>query len=79
MTVLLTTHYMEEADELCDRMAVMHRGALRALGTPAALKAELHSDATLEDVFRYHTGDEPADHGDFRDVRSTRRTARRLG
>jgi ABC-2 type transport system ATP-binding protein len=34
MTVLLTTHYMEEADVLCDRLALMHLGRIRALGTP---------------------------------------------
>ena len=38
MTVLLTTHYMEEADELCDRVGLMHRGRLRALGAPAELR-----------------------------------------
>src|ERR1700677_1938226 len=56
MTVLLTTHYMEEADLLCDRVALMHLGQIRALGTPDALKAELGPEATLEDVFREHTG-----------------------
>ena len=40
MTVLLTTHYMEEADTLCDRVALMHRGVLRAVGTPAELEVE---------------------------------------
>ncbi|MFN2568640.1 MAG: ATP-binding cassette domain-containing protein [Candidatus Dormibacteria bacterium] len=79
MTVLLTTHYMEEADELCDRMAVMHRGTVRALGTPSELKEALHPDATLDDVFRHHTGDPLSQEGSFRDVRATRRTARRLG
>jgi ABC-2 type transport system ATP-binding protein len=79
MTVLLTTHYMEEADALCDRVALMHRGQVRALDTPTALKQALHPDATLEDVFRYYTGDVLIEQGGFRDVRSTRRTARRLG
>ena len=41
MTVLLTTHYMEEADTLCDRVALMHRGRLRAVGSPVELKAQL--------------------------------------
>lgn len=41
MTVLLTTHYMEEADALCDRVALMHRGALRAVGAPDELKARI--------------------------------------
>jgi ABC-2 type transport system ATP-binding protein len=79
MTVLLTTHYMEEADALCDRVAMMHRGTIRALGTTDALKAELGADATLDDVFRHFTGDLLDDQGSFRDVRTARRTARRLG
>ena len=79
MTVLLTTHYMEEADLLCDRVALMHRGRVQALGTPAALKADLHPGASLDDVFRHYTGDALLDQGSLRDVRTTRRTARRLG
>lgn len=81
MTVLLTTHYMEEADMLCDRVALMHRGRLRAVGSPLELKAQLGPDASLEDVFRHYTGERLYDEqgGGLRDVRSTRRTARRLG
>jgi ABC-2 type transport system ATP-binding protein len=81
MTVLLTTHYMEEADLLCDRVALMHHGRLRAVGTPADLKAELGPEASLEDVFRHHTGEslEGAEKGGLRDVRGTRRTAQRMG
>jgi ABC-2 type transport system ATP-binding protein len=79
MTVLLTTHYMDEADALCDRVALMHRARLRALGTPDGLKADLGPDATLEDVFRHHTGDTLEAGGDMRHVRQTRRTASRLG
>jgi ABC-2 type transport system ATP-binding protein len=79
MTVLLTTHYMEEAETLCDRVALMHRGTIRALGSPAALRAELGPEATLDDVFAHHTGDSLDDQGSIRDVRSSRRTARRLG
>ncbi|MFD7947164.1 ATP-binding cassette domain-containing protein, partial [Streptomyces sp. NPDC059744] len=67
MTVLVTTHSMDEADQRCDRLALMHLGRLRALGTPAELKAELIEHRresgetalpppTLEDVFRYHSG-----------------------
>jgi len=55
-TVLLTTHYMEEADVLCDRVALMDHGVLRAVGAPADLKAEVGPHATLEDVFRRHAG-----------------------
>ena len=82
MTVLLTTHYMEEADALCDRIALMHLGTVRTEGTPAELKAALAPEATLEDVFRHHTGGSLAGEttqGGLRAIRSTRRTARRVG
>ncbi|WP_329145551.1 ATP-binding cassette domain-containing protein [Streptomyces sp. NBC_01456] len=128
MTVLVTTHYMDEADQYCDRVALMHHGRIRALGTPDELRAALsarrraartpappttapspgapaptptpapaasparpvpsssapsrpsETAPTLEDVFRDVAGsglDEQS--GDFRDVRSTRRTANRVG
>ena len=85
MTVLLTTHYMEEADELCHRIAVMHRGTVRAEGTPQALKVQVAEAATLDDVFRHFAQDEAGleatdeGRGSFRDIRSTRRTAGRVG
>jgi ABC-2 type transport system ATP-binding protein len=82
MTVLMTTHYMDEADTYCDRVALMHAGSIRATGTPGLLKEMLAEDATLDDVFRHYTGgtlDGDADKGGIRDVRRARRTARRLG
>lgn len=81
MTVLVTTHYMDEADQLCDRLALMHRGVVRAEGTPGDLKAALGEGATLEDVFRHFAGGELEDpkEGEYRNVRSARRTAGRLG
>jgi ABC-2 type transport system ATP-binding protein len=81
MTVLLTTHYMEEADALCDRIALMHLGKIRAQGSPEDLKDELGPDASLEDVFRHFTGSalDEAEEGRLRDVRATRRTVRRVG
>jgi ABC-2 type transport system ATP-binding protein len=78
-TVLITTHYMEEADQLCDRVALIHRGEVRAIGSPDALKQDLGTTATLEDVFRHFTGDHIDDQGSFKEVRAIRRTARRLG
>jgi ABC-2 type transport system ATP-binding protein len=81
MTVLLTTHYMEEADALCDRVALMHRGKLRTVGTPAELKRAVSPDATLEDVFRHHAGSdlgEDTSRLGLRETRSARRVARRV-
>jgi ABC-2 type transport system ATP-binding protein len=79
-TILLTTHYMEEADQLCDRVAVMHRGQISIVGSPAELKQAEGPGATLDDVFRHYGGDQGLDEGgDLRDVRAVRRTAGRVG
>jgi len=43
-TMFLTTHYMEEADELCDRIAIMDRGRIVVSGTPGQLKRAVHAD-----------------------------------
>jgi ABC-2 type transport system ATP-binding protein len=82
ITVLMTTHYMDEADTYCDRISLMHRGSIRASGTPGLLKVALGAEATLDDVFRHYTGgtlDDDTEQGGIRDVRRARRTARRLG
>jgi ABC-2 type transport system ATP-binding protein len=65
-TIVLTTHYMEEAEELCDRVAIMDRGNIIALATPRELverllakgftKERAERFATLEDVFLDLTG-----------------------
>ena len=78
MTVLLTTHYMEEADALCDRVALMHRGrSARSAHRPRSRRASIRRP--LEDVFRHYTGEARRAKGRLRDVRTSRRTARRLG
>jgi ABC-2 type transport system ATP-binding protein len=82
MTVLMTTHYMDEADTYCGRIALMHAGEIQATGTPGELKAALGDGATLDEVFRHYTGgtlDGNPEKGGIRDVRRARRTARRLG
>jgi ABC-2 type transport system ATP-binding protein len=48
LTVLLTTHYMDEADKLCDRIAIVDHGKLMALDTPAKLKAAVPGDSIVE-------------------------------
>jgi ABC-2 type transport system ATP-binding protein len=47
-TIVLTTHYMEEAEELCERIAIVDHGRLLALNTPAGLKAEVHAERLLK-------------------------------
>ena len=66
VTLVVTTHYMEEAEQLCDRLAIMDRGRIIETGTPRALiddllatgfrKPAIRQDATLEDVFLSLTG-----------------------
>jgi ABC-2 type transport system ATP-binding protein len=46
-TIMLTTHYMEEADRLCERVAIMDHGKILALGTPAALKEGIGADTVV--------------------------------
>jgi ABC-2 type transport system ATP-binding protein len=61
-TVFLTTQYLEEADQLCDRLAIIDGGVIVREGTPSELKAELRDrlgldgDPTLDDVFLDATG-----------------------
>lgn len=73
--VIVTTHYMDEADVLCDRIALIDRGRIRTVGTPVELKAGIGSNATLDDVFEKLTGGS-IERGEYRDVRRTRRAAR---
>jgi ABC-2 type transport system ATP-binding protein len=60
-TVFLTTHYLDEADALADRIVVVDQGIITAEGTPAALKAQYGGspDATLQDAFLAITGRNP--------------------
>jgi ABC-2 type transport system ATP-binding protein len=44
LTIFMTTHYMEEADSLCDRIAIMDHGVIKVSGSPAELKEGLHGD-----------------------------------
>ena len=50
MTIFLTTHYMEEADELCDRIAIINNAKIIALDTPKNLKNSLGGDTIILDV-----------------------------
>ncbi len=79
MTILLTTHDMEEADYLCDQLAILHQGQLAVVGTPQVLKNQVGPDASLSDVFVAYSGVELEPGGHYREVRETRGTARRLG
>jgi ABC-2 type transport system ATP-binding protein len=59
-TVFLTTHYLEEADVLCDRLMIMDHGQIVAEGTPRALKQQITGDAILISLRQDEHGDERA-------------------
>src|SRR5262249_25100595 len=70
VTVVLTTHYLEEAESVCDRVGILHRGDLVALDRPQTLIAQLGKfivelrtrgrvDAVLDEVAGEHIGEQP--------------------
>ena len=85
-TILLTTHLMEEADNLCHRVAIMDHGKVAAIGPPEELKASISAgddpdarEITLDDVFIHYTGGQLVEReGGYREVARARRTAHRL-
>ena len=80
MTILLTTHLMEEADSLCKRVAIMHLGKVAVLGTPQELKSSIgQENATLDDVFIHYAGGEVESGGTYREASRARRVAKRVG
>ena len=79
MTILITTHDMEEADVLCNRLAILHEGKLAVTGTPGDLKAQISTAATLSDVFAHYSGVQIDHGGNYLHVRDDRQTATRLG
>jgi len=79
ITIFLTTHYMEEAEANCTRIAIMYKGVVAAIGTPSELIASVGKpDATLNDVFAYYAGDSLATGGTYKETAATRRAMRRL-
>jgi ABC-2 type transport system ATP-binding protein len=57
ITVLLTTHYLEEADRLAKQLAIVDRGTVVARGTPEELKGDLHGDAVVVELERAYNGE----------------------
>ena len=60
LTILLTTHYLEEADQLAERVAIVSRGKVVAQGTPAALKADLRGELVTIDLANAESNGEAA-------------------
>ena len=80
-TIFITTHYMAEAERLCNRVAIMHQGRIVAVDTPLALKMSIGGDSktSLDEVFIYYTGRTPESLGGYDDTATKRRAAQRLG
>jgi ABC-2 type transport system ATP-binding protein len=80
ITIFLTTHNMEEAESLCSRVAIMHRGKIVIDDSPERLKASIGGhQPTLGDVFVHYAGDTLDSGGSYRETSRGRRAARRLG
>ncbi|MEP6474656.1 MAG: ATP-binding cassette domain-containing protein, partial [Gemmatimonadota bacterium] len=79
MTILLTTHDMEEAEVLCHRLAILHQGAVAVSGTPDELMTAIGPGATLDDVFVAAAGGAIEEGGTYRDVRQLRTAVRHRG
>ena len=77
-TILLTTHDMHEADDMCDIVAFMHLGHIVMMNSPAKLKAALGPKATLDDVFVRFTGTSIKEGGDYSHARQIRNTISHL-
>ena len=67
-TVLLTTHYMDEAERLCDRVAIVDHGKVIALGTPRELIASLGGDHVIEFTLESHSAARPPTSEEFADL-----------
>jgi ABC-2 type transport system ATP-binding protein len=78
-TLFFTTHYLEEAESHCDRIAIMHRGKLDALGTCRELEASLGAGHTLNDVFTHYAGSALDSGNNFQAVSAERATEQRHG
>ncbi len=80
-TLLMTTHYMEEAQELCDRIAIMDKGRIEVMGTLKELRKKAHKPrATMDELFVHFVGPSESDEqGGLANVKRSRRIAQRLG
>jgi ABC-2 type transport system ATP-binding protein len=79
-TIVLTTHYMNEAESLCGRVAIMDLGKVAAIGAPDELMKSIGTEnATMDDVFVHFTGGTLESRGGYRETSRTRRTGHRVG
>jgi ABC-2 type transport system ATP-binding protein len=79
-TIVLTSHYMDEVEQLCDRVAMLRRGRMAAVGTLAELAAGSGvSGGNLDHVFAFYTEDTIESPGGYLEAANARHAAQRLG
>ena len=78
-TICMTTHYMDEAEALCSRVAFIEHGHLVAQGTPAELKAQVGPGASLDDVFIHLSGTSTQEGVGYQEAARERRSIQRHG
>jgi ABC-2 type transport system ATP-binding protein len=79
-TVFLSTHHLGEAEQLCDRIAIIDEGEIRVIGSPEELKSALDKpNSTLDDAFLHYTGKEFKEEGAPKHPYSERRRMMREG
>ena len=79
-TILMTTHIMDEAEHLSNRIAFMSRGKLVASGTPEELKSSMNKHgSTLEDAFIHYTSETISEGNEYSNISRQRKTAERVG
>lgn len=79
-TIFLTTHFLEEADALCDRVAIMNQGKEIITGSPSELKTSIGKpEASLDDVFIHYVGNQLISGVSYSETARTRHTTQRLG
>lgn len=79
ITIIITTHDMQEADFLCNKIAIMLHGKIEALGTTGELKASVGPQATLNDVFIKYAGQSIEMEHAYKEISARRRTESKRG
>jgi len=80
MTIFLTTHYMDEAEQLCSRLGILRRGRLVAQGTLSEISASSGlGNVGLDPLFAHYTEDGSESEGGYGEAAKTRSTSQRLG
>lgn len=82
ITIVLTTHYMAEVEELCDRLAILHRGKIVSQGTIAEVKGGMGPDSTLDGIFEKlarNDDEEKTGKENYREIGRNRRSIAKRG